>query len=334
MSQYDFGTINTSTTSGSDLATLLGSWRDALLTNHVGNSRPSYIKNGMIWIDNSSTPWVLKLYQGGVDITLGYVDITDGLASFLSYAKTFTKSAAYTVQTSDRDSVILVDASAGPVTITLLTGATAKNGFGITIIKNDATANAVTIQRSGTNTIAGQTSVAITARYEGYTLISNGGGQWHIQSYFTKNLPNSSMANMNDQTVKGNNSGASNTPQDLTMSQLRTMLDVDEAGKVSGLTSVTGTAYTLVLTDRGNLVDCNNAAAINLTVPTFASVAIPVRSRVDIIQSGTGQVTIVPASGVTIYSAAGKMKLTQRYSAATLVKIANNTWYLIGDLTS
>lgn len=77
MAQYDFGTINPDTTSGTALASLLGNFRNALNSNHVGSSRPSYVTAGMYWIDNSGTYWKINLYDGTSDIIQGYYDVTN-----------------------------------------------------------------------------------------------------------------------------------------------------------------------------------------------------------------------------------------------------------------
>lgn len=92
---------------------------------------------------------------------------------------------------------------------------------------------------------------------------------------------------------------------------------------------------TLELNDAGGLIEMNKATAVNLTVPTNASVAIPVNSVIDVAQYGAGQVTFVPADGtVTIRSSGGKLKLTGQYSGATLVKRGTNEWYLFGDIAA
>jgi len=83
MSQYDFGTINASTKSGTALASDLNSWRSALHSLHSGSSRPSYAVSGMMWIDTTSTPWVLKLYDGSGDITLGTVNASTNVVEWV-----------------------------------------------------------------------------------------------------------------------------------------------------------------------------------------------------------------------------------------------------------
>ena len=60
MSQFDFGTIDPDNTDGTELASILGQWRDAVLSSHKGPAAPTYAKLGMGWIDDSATPWALK----------------------------------------------------------------------------------------------------------------------------------------------------------------------------------------------------------------------------------------------------------------------------------
>ena len=92
-------------------------------------------------------------------------------------------------------------------------------------------------------------------------------------------------------------------------------------------------SYTLVLADKGKLVEMNVASANTLTVPLNATVAWPVGSSIDILQMGAGQTTIVATAGVTINSTPG-LKIRTQYASATLIKRATNTWILIGDLSA
>jgi hypothetical protein len=96
----------------------------------------------------------------------------------------------------------------------------------------------------------------------------------------------------------------------------------------------TGTTYTLVLTDAGKMITMTNASANTLTVPPNSSVALPVNSRIDIIQYGAGQTTIAAGAGVTIFSTGSKLKLTGQYSGASLWKKATDTWVLVGDINT
>jgi hypothetical protein len=93
-------------------------------------------------------------------------------------------------------------------------------------------------------------------------------------------------------------------------------------------------SYTLVLGDADKLVEMNVGSANNLTIPLNSSVAFSTGTQILLAQYGAGQTTIVATSGVTIRSNGAKLKLNAQYSGATLIKIAENEWYLFGDIAS
>ena len=92
-----------------------------------------------------------------------------------------------------------------------------------------------------------------------------------------------------------------------------------------------GTTYTTVLTDRDSLVECSNTSAITVTIPPNSSVAYPVGTSIDILQTGAGQITVAAGAGVTVNATPG-LKLRTQWSGATLFKRATDTWVLYGDL--
>lgn len=96
--------------------------------------------------------------------------------------------------------------------------------------------------------------------------------------------------------------------------------------------TLTSNAYTLVLTDKDDLVEMSSASANTLNIPLNASVAFAVGSQVHVLQTGAGQTTIAGISGVTVNSALG-LKLRAQWSSVTLIKRATNTWVAIGDLS-
>jgi hypothetical protein len=63
------------------------------------------------------------------------------------------------------------------------------------------------------------------------------------------------------------------------------------------------------------------------------SVSFTEGDRIDILQSGAGQVTLTPAAGVTLNSDSGKRKLLSQWAACTLIKRGANSWVAIGNLT-
>ncbi len=91
--------------------------------------------------------------------------------------------------------------------------------------------------------------------------------------------------------------------------------------------------YTTVLSDRDSLIEINSSSGVTLTIPTNASVAYPVGTSFDILQTGTGQVTIAGDSGVTVNATPG-LKLRTQWSSATLFKRGTNTWVVYGDLSA
>lgn len=98
-------------------------------------------------------------------------------------------------------------------------------------------------------------------------------------------------------------------------------------------TNARSASYSLVLADQSKMIEYNSSIAGTLTVPTNSSVAFPVGTYIVIMQTGAGQLTISPASGVILNYTPGN-KTRVQWSMATLIKRATDTWVLAGDLTS
>jgi 3D (Asp-Asp-Asp) domain-containing protein len=121
-------------------------------------------------------------------------------------------------------------------------------------------------------------------------------------------------------------------------------LDVNGTARVSGDLNVTGVlldtattnrqtaSYSLVLTDRGKLVEMNVASANTLTIPLNSSIAFPIGTKIDVTQYGAGATTITATGGVTIRSFTSFLKIAGQYAACTLVKIGTDEWYCYGNL--
>lgn len=92
----------------------------------------------------------------------------------------------------------------------------------------------------------------------------------------------------------------------------------------------TGTSYTLAISDK--MVTFNNSSAITLIIPTHASVAFPPYTEIDLVQLGSGQVTVSAADGVTMNSYVNKTSIAGQYAGATLKMLNNDDWVLIGNL--
>jgi hypothetical protein len=98
----------------------------------------------------------------------------------------------------------------------------------------------------------------------------------------------------------------------------------------------TGTTYTAVLADAGKIITTSNAGTIAFTIPPNSSVAYPIGSSLTVISIGAGLTTIGQGAGVTIASTgavATAPVLRIQHSSATAIKIATDTWQVVGDIS-
>ena len=98
-------------------------------------------------------------------------------------------------------------------------------------------------------------------------------------------------------------------------------------------TSAQTASYTLVLADKNKVVEMSVATANTLTVPPNSSVAFPIGSQINVLQTNTGQCTVTAGAGVTVNGTPG-LKLRAQWSYVTLIKRAENTWVVVGDLSA
>jgi hypothetical protein len=96
-------------------------------------------------------------------------------------------------------------------------------------------------------------------------------------------------------------------------------------------------SYIAVLANNGQVVTMDNGSANTFSIPTNASVAFPIGTQINVLQIGAGQTTIqaVTAGTTTVLSTgatAAAPKLRARYSMATCIKSATDTWYIVGDI--
>jgi hypothetical protein len=88
-------------------------------------------------------------------------------------------------------------------------------------------------------------------------------------------------------------------------------------------------AYTIVAGDAGKLIRMNGT--FNFTVD--GSTDFAVGQRVDIVRIAAGACDVVQGSGSTVNGTPG-LKLRAQYSAASIVCVATDTYYVIGDLSA
>jgi hypothetical protein len=112
----------------------------------------------------------------------------------------------------------------------------------------------------------------------------------------------------------------------------------DDALAKLTLNSQTAT-YTVVLADNKNtLVTMNVATANDFLIPTNANVAFPIGSVINVVQTGVGKTTIeAVSSGTTTISSTGATatapELRAQFSAASCVKVATDSWIILGDIS-
>ena len=122
---------------------------------------------------------------------------------------------------------------------------------------------------------------------------------------------------------------------------------VADSGEATGLKYLFGVpvtlnaqtaTYTVVIGDAFKLVTMSVAGANDFQIPTNANVAYPVGTVINVIQIGAGKTTIkAVTSGTTTISSTGATAtapaLRAQFSAASCIKVATDTWYVVGDIS-
>jgi hypothetical protein len=89
------------------------------------------------------------------------------------YSAVIDKSANYTVVVGDAGDLIRVTTTSGAVTITLPQISTVTDGFKVAVVKWSSDGNAVTVARSGSDTINGATSYSLPVQYVSATFVAD-----------------------------------------------------------------------------------------------------------------------------------------------------------------
>jgi hypothetical protein len=220
------------------------------------------------------------------------------------------KTVSYTLVAADAGSTVAMN-SASSTTITVNQNLFSAGDI-VTIYNTNTGVSTIT---AGTATVTTSGSLALS---------QNQGGVLHFTSasaaiFFQFATPASGDI---EGIVTGTDSGLSGGATSGTVT-LRQKLEFD---------AETGTTYTLLAANLNQLVTLNNASAITLTVPPSVFSAGDV---INIAQIGAGQVTLAQGAGVTINSTgatATAPKLRARYSAASIICTASNTFLVVGDI--
>lgn len=113
--------------------------------------------------------------------------------------------------------------------------------------------------------------------------------------------------------------------------------DIDTAFAGLTVNAQTGTTYTAVKADGLNaIVTMDNASANTFRIPTDATYNFPVGTTLLVYMKGAGVTTInAVTSGTTTINSAGAVAaapVLARYKSAACIKVAANSWIVVGAI--
>lgn len=159
--------------SGTAQRTELNDILAAILTGHSGASRPSYLtgKTGGWTKIVSGTVHELYYFDGTDDILVGTLNLSANTFVPSGQLGTFgnavsAKTGGFTAVIGDYGKLFTCNATTAAFTAALDTTSTLGASWFAIFQKTDATANAVTIDPAGGDTINGGTTIALTAQYD------------------------------------------------------------------------------------------------------------------------------------------------------------------------
>ena len=102
------------------------------------------------------------------------------------------------------------------------------------------------------------------------------------------------------------------------------------ANTVTPIASGGAIARTFISGDQGKLLEFNGTFTV--TVPLDSTFNFDVGTNLNLLNIGTGVITIAGAGGVTVNGSPG-LKLSAQWAGATIIKRAANTWVVVGNIT-
>jgi len=116
-------------------------------------------------------------------------------------------------------------------------------------------------------------------------------------------------------------------------------VSITDALTVTGTTTTylnvitdSGTTRTPGLTDAGAYILTTHGTGITVTLPQDSDVAFPVGTTIYFERNGAGTLTFAAGTGATVNSKDATLTCGDRYTTVASVKIAADTWTLIGNI--
>ena len=124
----------------------------------------------------------------------------------------------------------------------------------------------------------------------------------------------------------------SDTATDLVRADAIVAALLDKADKLANIVEKTD-SFTIATTEASKVVVINTASDITITIPTnTANPDLVIGTQIAFIRNGTGTVTF--AGSPTILSDGSKKSIKAQYTSVALIKIASDTWQLVGNLAA
>lgn len=317
MSQFTMGDMESPLSGTTFINSKLEPWAEAVVSHHSGISRPSYAVEQMMWVDTSTTPWKLYMYDGADDILIGSINATTN--AFSPAGVTLNNDAATTAPAVGDDSVDGYSVGSRWVnTTTDLVYMCVDASVGAAIWKQ-------IVDTNSTQALSGKSFSSITVTGGSITgitdlAVADGG-------------TGSSTAGGARTNLGAAASGANTDITSLTNTQtIPSGLVADHCGYLGAPVnaSLTSGNYTLVATDAGKYIQNTSASARVLTIPANASVAFPVGTVLCGTSEGAAMTIQITTDTLRWGSSTGTRTVAQNGSWS-LIKIATNFWRLTGD---
>lgn len=146
-------------------------------------------------------------------------------------------------------------------------------------------------------------------------------------------VTNAKLANMITQTIKGRSSGSTGDPEDLTAAQVRTILNVADGATPLPVVQALSSTRNLALADNNTFNVNSTTNNYTVTILPQSSVAWLADTEVHFLPSNTGDITITGGTGVSVNGVvAGSLTLSTQYGAASIKRIAADSWWVGGAL--